>query len=669
MGVNPHTRTVSRSLVRVERHALGPRVYVAGRRVHEWHLGAGILAALVAAALAGALTGGVGWYFAATGGAWLVAKDWRDLTRSGRDTAAWRIGFHRRPTLVQPPRRGDWVPALAAVMVAATAVASIISAVTPDVVWRGHVIARMGIVQLAAVFHAAVIPIGAALLLTSYSLWRRRNRAYRLGLVLLVVLGVLNLVKGLDFEEATLSFAAAGLLWWARDSFVVRPSRIPVRGSLGAAALLIASTAAIAAAAVASSASGRPSMSLVARTTVDLLTWEPAPLAFRDEFQFVPQAIGCLGVLSVVAAAWVLFRPLSAPRELPDEEERHLARNAVRLHGSDTLAYFQLRDDKHYFWTPNRQGFLAYRIENGVLLVSGDPVASAEDRESLILDAYHYAEQHSLRFGVIGASADDAGLYRRLGLKTMYVGDEAIVAPAAFSLDGRPVRKVRQSVARLERLGYRVEFLDGASVQPALESELQAVSAAWRGEQAERGFSMALDRLSGPMLDDTRYVLARDPKGLAVGFLQLVPSYGRAALSMGLMRRLPDAPNGLMEFLIVRTIQRLSDEGIGELSLNFAAFGRLLRSPTGRAERLARRLLRIADRWFQVERLYRFNAKFSPTWQPRYLVYQSSTSFPRTALAVMWAEGQAPKPAVRRPIRGRPVTSPGAGGPAVAPPR
>jgi lysyl-tRNA synthetase class 2 len=658
-----------RPMIRVQRHALGPRVFVAGRRVHEWHLGAVILLVLGVAGWSDWVTGGVGPYLAAAVGGWLVAKDWRDLTPSGRDTAAWRVGFHRRPTFVHAPRRGDWVPTVAACMVAATAVASLLSAVTPNVAWRGHAIAHVGIVQLAAVFHAAVIPIAAALLPTSYSLWRRRYRAYRLGFVLLLVLGVLNLVKGLDFEEATLSVLAAGVLWWGRDSFVVRPNRIPVRGSLGAATLVLASTAALAAAAIASSAYGQPTVGLVARTTADLLIWEPAPLAFRDEFQFVPQAIGCLGVMSMLAAAWLLFRPLPAPRELPDEEERHLARNAVRRHGSDTLAYFQLREDKHYFWTPNREGFLGYRIENGVLLVSGDPVASAADGESLIREAYRYAERHSLRFGVIGAGADHAGLYRRLGLKTMYVGDEAIVAPRVFSLDGRAIRKVRQSVGRLERLGYEIEFLGGSDVHPALERQLQAVQTAWRGKHADRGFSMALDRLSGPMLDDTRYAVARDREGTVAGFLQLVPSYGRAALSLGLMPRLPDAPNGLMEFLIVRTIQQLADEGIEELSLNFAAFGRLLRSPAGRGERLAGRILRIADRWFQVERLHRFNAKFSPAWQPRYLVYQSYTSLPRTALAVMWAEGQAPRPALPRPIRGRPARAPAARQPAVMRPR
>jgi lysyl-tRNA synthetase class 2 len=105
-----------------------------------------------------------------------------------------------------------------------------------------------------------------------------------------------------------------------------------------------------------------------------------------------------------------------------------------------------------------------------------------------------------------------------------------------------------------------------------------------------------------------------------------------------------DAPNGLMEFLIVRAIDHLRQDDVRELSLNFAAFGRYLRDPANAAERLFARILRVGDRWFQIERLYRFNAKFFPAWQPRYLVYQTITSLPRTALAVLWVEGQAPKP-------------------------
>jgi lysyl-tRNA synthetase, class II len=641
--------------VRLERHALGPRVRVFGVRVHEWHLGVGVLGVLVALDVTGAVTGGLGAYFMAVAGVWLVAKDWHDLTPSGRDVAAWRLGVHRRPSQLRASGRGDWVPGLAALVVAATAIASLISTLTPNVAWRGHVIAQFRIVQLAAVFHAAVIPTAAVLLVSSYSLWHRRERAFWVAFWLLVLLGVFNIAKGLDFEEGGLSFLAAGVLWWGRDSFVVRPRRVPVRGSLAAAAALLGGAVALALVAVVSSAQGRPGPELVARTAFGLLTWQTVPLRFADEFRFVPQAVGTLGVLGVVAAAWLALRPLMAPTALPDEEERHLARALVEAHGSDTLAYFKLREDKHYLWTDDRDAFLGYRIENGVLLVSGDPVGPPEASHAVILAAHDYADRHNLRFAIVGASQAIADHARRSQLKTLYIGDEAIVRPAVFSLQGRSVRKVRQAVARLERLGYRVEQLTGDRLDLDLLRELEAVSAAWRDGRPERGFSMALDRLGGPLQRDTLLVIARGPDGAVAGFLQLVPSFGRSAMSLAQMRRLPESPNGLMEFLIVRTIQALAADGVEELSLNFSAFGRALRAPSTAPERLLGRVLRLADRWFQIQRLYRFNAKFCPHWQPRYLVYQSYTSLPRAALAVMWAEGQVPKPTLRLPSRQRPI--------------
>jgi lysylphosphatidylglycerol synthetase-like protein (DUF2156 family) len=53
------------------------------------------------------------------------------------------------------------------------------------------------------------------------------------------------------------------------------------------------------------------------------------------------------------------------------------------------------------------------------------------------------------------------------------------------------------------------------------------------------------------------------------------------------------------------------------VSLNFAAFARLLHSPRGPLERLLGRLLIWADACFQIERLYRFNQKFNPRWEAR----------------------------------------------------
>ncbi len=150
---------------------------------------------------------------------------------------------------------------------------------------------------------------------------------------------------------------------------------------------------------------------------------------------------------------------------------------------------------------------------------------------------------------------------------------------------------------------------------------------------------------------DTLLLIARDEDGQARGFLHFVPSFGRAAASLSLMRRDPETPNGLTEFMVVKAIEQLRARGIDEVSLNFAAFARFIHDPQGLLERAAGRLARRADAVFQIERLYRFNAKFFPRWEPRYVMYEGLAALPRVALASLWLEGQIPKPTLPRSRR------------------
>ena len=154
----------------------------------------------------------------------------------------------------------------------------------------------------------------------------------------------------------------------------------------------------------------------------------------------------------------------------------------------------------------------------------------------------------------------------------------------------------------------------------------------------ERGFSMALDSLQGEHREDTLLVLATDRDGRTRGVLHFVPCYGRAAVSLSFMRRDPDTPNGLMEFMVARAAELLAERGVAELSLNFAAFARWLHSPEKRSERALGRVVALGNRFFQIESLYRFNAKFQPHWQPRFLVYPTGSDLPRVGLAALEAE-------------------------------
>ena len=502
-------------------------------------------------------------------------------------------------------------------------------------------------VHTAAVFHAAVIPVGWGLLVASYYLWRRRERAFQIAFALLLVLGVMNVLKGLDIEEAILAWGAAALLWWGRASFSVRRGPLRIRVSLGVAGAVVGSTLVLSMAAAWAAAAGRPSVDRVIQSSWDMLIWQNPPLAFGDEYRFVPQAIGVLSLIAMLVVAWALFRPVAPLSDLPGDEERERARLVVARHGDDALSFFKLRTDKQYFWNQEHTALIGYRVENGVLLISGNPVGETEAVRGLMADAVAWADMHDLRFAVIGASQALRDWCVSEGLRAMYIGDEAIVDTAMFSLDGRAIRKVRQSVTRLEREGYQTELVEMHSVTDELLAELETVSAVWRDGAEERGFSMALDQLGGPGQGETLLMVARDEDHRVAGFIQFVPHAAGSGMSLAMMRRVPDAPNGLMEYLIVRAIHELRQRGVDEVSLNFAAFGRQLRDPGNVAERAFGYGLRVADRWFQIERLYRFNAKFFPEWRPRYLIYQQHLALPRCALAVLWAEGQLPKPTPR----------------------
>jgi lysyl-tRNA synthetase class 2 len=121
-------------------------------------------------------------------------------------------------------------------------------------------------------------------------------------------------------------------------------------------------------------------------------------------------------------------------------------------------------------------------------------------------------------------------------------------------------------------------------------------------------------------------------------------------VSLSFMRRDPDTPNGLTEFMVACATELLRERGVGELSLNFATFARWMHSPARWPERALGRLVALANPFFQIESLYRFNAKFFPRWEPRYMVYEGALGLPRASLAVMWAERQLPKPSLR--VRG-----------------
>ncbi|WP_318203936.1 phosphatidylglycerol lysyltransferase domain-containing protein [Streptomyces sp. SCL15-4] len=353
-------------------------------------------------------------------------------------------------------------------------------------------------------------------------------------------------------------------------------------------------------------------------------------------------AVNVLSTALLLAVLYAAFRSRRAVDPLTEDDEKRL-RELLERHGErDSLGYFALRREKSVVWSPTGKAAVAYRVVGGVSLASGDPLGDPEAWPGAIVPWLAEARAHGWIPAVMGASEEAGTVYARHGLDALELGDEAVVEVAGFTLEGRAMRTVRQACNRVRRAGYRVRVRRHEDIPAPEMAYLVERAEDWRDGAAERGFSMALGRLGDPR--DGRCVMLEctDAGGRLRALLSFVP-WGPHGLSLDLMRRDRDCDNGLVEFMVIELLRRAREIGITQVSLNFAmfrsVFERGARLGAGPVLRLWRSLLGFFSRWWQIESLYRANAKYRPAWEPRFLLFEKSADLPRIGLASARAEG------------------------------
>ncbi|KUN86965.1 phosphatidylglycerol lysyltransferase domain-containing protein [Streptomyces griseoruber] len=357
---------------------------------------------------------------------------------------------------------------------------------------------------------------------------------------------------------------------------------------------------------------------------------------------WVDVTVNMLSTALVLAVLYAAFRSRRAVDPLTEDDEKRL-RELLDRHGErDSLGYFALRREKSVRWSPTGKAAVAYRVVGGVSLASGDPLGDPEAWPGAIEPWLAEARAHGWIPAVMGAGEEAGTVYARHGLDALELGDEAIVEVADFTLEGRAMRTVRQAYNRVHRAGYTVRVRRHEDIPADELAYLLRRADDWRDGATERGFSMALGRLGDP--EDGRCVMleCRDAHGDLRALLSFVP-WGPQGLSLDLMRRDRDSDNGLMEFMVIELLRRAREIRVTQVSLNFAmfrsVFARGARLGAGPVLRLWRSLLSFFSRWWQIESLYRANAKYRPIWEPRFLLFEKSADLPRIALASARAEG------------------------------
>jgi lysyl-tRNA synthetase, class II len=509
------------------------------------------------------------------------------------------------------------------------------------------------------------VAIGLGLIAVARGLSRGKRRAWTIAVALFAAAAVVHLLRGPDPIVVLLSAAMLLALIWFRHDFRAKGDPGSLQQAIAFAPAYLIGVLALTAVTLFAErdhiSEGLTFGGIVETAYKGLIgldgpyTYERA--VFRD---FFDTALVVLGIAGLLILLYLVLRTF-VQAQPPDAPRRHQAREIVRAWGDDTLDYFALRRDKNYFFSSDGRSMIAYLYVRTTAMVAADPIGPPGDTGRTVDEFLAYCAERGWRVAFFAVRESDAELYRERGMRVIYLGDEAVLRCDRFSLDNPGMKPIRAAVRRVER-NHEFEVMAETEASPELIAELNEISAEWRAGAPERGFTMELgEEVEGTEPD---FVLAvareRDKGGRVAGFLRFVPVYGEdPGYSLDLMRRRPDAANGLTEFLIARAALALRARGFKRLSLNFAAWGRLLDS-AGNARvlgRLQRAIAKGLNPFFQIQSLRDFNQKFGPEWVPRSIAIDDMTDMPRLAMLYASVEGFLDVPVLSRvlepPIRQR----------------
>jgi lysyl-tRNA synthetase class 2 len=557
----------------------------------------------------------------------------------------------RQPAVPAPTRRPQSLRPLAW----ASVIAALFS-LLPTVTGSRFSIARFGFAshEVRSVGLIASVVIGIWLIAIARGLARGKRRAWALSLVLFTAAAVVHLLRGPDPLAVLLSVAMLIALIWFRHDFRAQSDRGSLAQAIAFVPLYLLGVLALTAITLFANRhriDGGLTLGGVIRTTYGGLIGLQGPYSYDGRVfrEFIHAGLPVLGIAGALMFLFLVLKTFVQDQP-PSPDRKARAERIVRTWGDDTLDYFALRRDKNYYFSADGRSLIAYLYVRGVAMVAGDPVGPPEDTARTIDEFLHFCAGRGWRTAFFAVREADRQIYRDRGMHVIYLGDEAIVSCREFTLDTLAMKDLRAVVRRIDR-DHAFELIAESEASPALVAELNQISEEWRGGAPERGFTMELGQEVEGTQSDFVIAFAREREGRVAGFLRFVPIYGdQPGYSLDLMRRRPDAANGITEYLIARAALGLGARGFESLSLNFAAWGRLLDSAedAGLSGRMQRLMAKGLNPFFQIQSLRDFNQKFDPAWVPRSVVIDDLSDLPRIALLYASVEGFLELPVLGR---------------------
>jgi len=509
-------------------------------------------------------------------------------------------------------------PLMLSILVATSGLILLISGALPAVPGRLRDIDRIFPLVFMEASHLAASLIGTLLILLASGLYRRLDAAFWLTRTLLLAGALFSLLKGLDYEEATILLIVAGLLQWTREAFY--------RRTRFTADILTPTWLATMAVAVGLSVW----IGFFAYKHVDYQNdlWWSFGERHANASRFLRGALAS-SVALVAAAIWRMSRPM-VPVPMKGEGTDIADPRALDL-ADRTDAFLSLIGDKLFLTSPSGQAFLMYQIQSHSWIVMGDPVGDRSEWPDLLWRLREMADEAQGRVLLYQLSLEALPLAIDLGLAIVKYGEEARVDLSRFTLEGPDAKQLRYGERRALRDGATFEIVPATGVPPLLD-ELQAISDRWLKAKGSAEKAFSIGRFDPAYIRQFDCALIRQ-EGRIVAFANIWATANRNELSIDLMRHDDDMPYGTMDFLFIRLMQWGREQGYGWFTLGLAPLSGIeARRLSPFWAKAGAFLYRHGDSFYGFEGLRAYKDKFSPVWSPRFIAGPQGVSMARAIL-------------------------------------
>lgn len=337
-------------------------------------------------------------------------------------------------------------------------------------------------------------------------------------------------------------------------------------------------------------------------------------------------------IIGLVIAAIIMFCTylFIKPRTLeffPIEKEKVKAH--LQKYGGTVLSHLVFLNDKKVFWNETGQVMFMYQKYADKLVILGDPIGKKDEILHSIEEFQDFADLYGYTPAYYQVTKELLPKLHENGYDFFKLGEEAFVDIQSFTLTGSKMKGLRATKNKFEKEGYTFKI-----IEPPFSAEqfsiLKNISDQWLGEKKEKGFSLGY--YDEDYLNKAPIAILNDAENHTIAFASIMPVYDQqTTLSIDLMRYLPEAPPGTMDFLFLGVIEWGKMNGYERYNLGMAPLANVgLSKYSFTGEKIASQIYTHGNFVYHFKGLKRFKEKYANYWEPKYLAYRKKTSLPIT---------------------------------------